>query len=483
MIPLKNLRTTTKFVRGYKVSYLERLRREKNKKDLLPAVDIDNAYLLQYPNQRLGNNYELNFKLVRYGVAPSGNAFRNLHTRHLAMYTEGKTDNTKAIHSIGSNGAGHQTYFANTPPSTFSFSSGNQINSESWDKIISAVTRHMCFSENLFLTDAATGSHRNAQTSFRILSESANASLYLKNLLVKAAGDLEQFKHDFFVYHVPSLKLKNPANYGIKSDGSFSVFALLKGESVLDTLTADQLKQIPDEQKNILANKEAGILVVAGTPSLAVLRDAILSASDYVNLRNGRLPLSASTITNKNKSALVFDPSSVLLTGRVHPYLFSASGSVLTQTGLYRTLDGVSHHNVNSSKKIGDYIDSVGDVQTLTQPLSRYNKTELHAPSPSSVVFLVKDESKSGVSVKSLSADDAAKQFKDGFNGQANTPSYVNRTLLEPESGSLNNHFGNYVKESKVPVFVVNVGKGMKNQDLDSILDSILEGKAPKTSA
>jgi hypothetical protein len=78
------------FIGSNRGSYMERRRREKNKKAFVTPPNMD-AHYLRFPNERLGNNYALNWEFVKVGLPPQGtNAFRNLHDRHLAMYCNGK---------------------------------------------------------------------------------------------------------------------------------------------------------------------------------------------------------------------------------------------------------------------------------------------------------------------------------------------------------------------------------------------------------
>src|SRR6185312_11863035 len=78
------------FIGSNRGSYMERRRREKNKKAFVTPPNMD-AHYLRFPNERLGNNYALNWEFVKLGLPPQGtNAFRNLHDRHLAMYCNGK---------------------------------------------------------------------------------------------------------------------------------------------------------------------------------------------------------------------------------------------------------------------------------------------------------------------------------------------------------------------------------------------------------
>jgi hypothetical protein len=51
--------------------------------------DLDAPHLV-WPNERLGNQYKINYELSLYGLPPQGdNAYRNLHLRHLLMKTPG----------------------------------------------------------------------------------------------------------------------------------------------------------------------------------------------------------------------------------------------------------------------------------------------------------------------------------------------------------------------------------------------------------
>ena len=57
-------------------------------KKLSPKSDAD---VFTYPNERLGNCYDLNWALCALKVIPVHNAYRNLHIRGLQMLSESTT--------------------------------------------------------------------------------------------------------------------------------------------------------------------------------------------------------------------------------------------------------------------------------------------------------------------------------------------------------------------------------------------------------
>lgn len=63
-----------------------------------PAPANEPEYVL-FPNERLGNQVDLNWSLCRIGMPPIGDAYRNLHLRALVSLASGSLDANKALHA------------------------------------------------------------------------------------------------------------------------------------------------------------------------------------------------------------------------------------------------------------------------------------------------------------------------------------------------------------------------------------------------
>jgi len=257
---------------------------------------------------------------------------------------------------------------------------------------------------------------------------------------------------------------------------------LVRGEGVLNNISKRELDRLSREDKEAAFHREAAVLLVSGNTSPAAFRSALSVASDYIHLKEGRLPVDASVVNDKSgRSILVFDPTNTLLEERIHPGLFSSLQSIWGSKGLYRTFQGVTHTNTNIPRIRGDFVEVNGDVQHVTQPLSRHTTADLYAAPPSALVYVVRDVSGVLPPIGRIQPSSAFSFFQSGFTGNTNAPFFRNRPLVEPAQGSIKTVFDNLLKEANPHVFVVNIGGKEGNlsiKNLDDILTSILDGTA-----
>jgi len=224
------------------------------------------------------------------------------------------------------------------------------------------------------------------------------------------------------------------------------------------------------------------VLNVLGKTSNTAFRTSLTTASDYVHLREGRLPVDASVIADKaGRTVLVFDPTDTLLESRIHPGLFSANHSVWTTKGLYRSFQGVTHTNDKLPRSRGDLVEQIDGSLLVTQPLTRHTTADLYAASPSTLVFIVRDASGVLPPVGRIQTSSAFHLWKAGFDGKNNVAFYRKRPLVEPKEGALQAAFQTFLREVNPPVFVVNVaGKegSLSTADLDNVISCVLDGSA-----
>jgi len=335
-----------------------------------------------------------------------------------------------------------------------------------WVNLMTGVTRHISEDGDIYLTDGSVGSHRFSQANVRVISNDPNASLYLKNLLVPNSGGLETFDHNVVVYHSDGYNPKKET--GTENDAV--VFSLITGQDLINVCSEEQFSRIENPES---FSKQQGVLFITGKLSLSQLREAILTASDYVHLRDGSLPLDASVIQHKSgKNAIVFDPTQLLTQGRIQPGLFSSGNSVWKEDYLYRSFSGITHSNLNIPRQYGDIVEKINNQTFITQPSQI---KELYTKGPDALLFLLQDKKGKSPVISKGTANDALQLWQEGFiDGTAFSPFYRgNRPLFEPVQGALVRAFQAFLtKYPNLPVFAINKPAEKLDQVLDSVFDS-----------
>jgi len=435
----------------------------KNKEIYKAPPDLDAPYI-RYPNERLGCQMHVNWRFARYGVIALGeNAFRNLHTRHLQMYCQGKADKNRALH-ITTDSATPTSYFVDTGHFESFLPTNNTIDGTEWRSLMTQVTAHLSESSSLFMTDAAVGDSTEVETRLRVISNDPNASLYLKSVLAPTAGDLYSFTHHAVVYHAPDFVLKEPESVGITSKGPFVIQMLMKGSVAYENLDAEKKAAITPEEKEAMANQVAGVVIVCGTNSLSTLRSSITNMTDYFNISNAQLPLYASTIKNsKGQISLVFDPSESLLSGSTK-HLASSEHCIWTAKGVVNSFVGITHGNVEASKA-GALVTSVGKSKRVTT-----NGQRVTSAQPSSIVFVVDDASKTLPLVGTITDPNVAAAFFAKYGGYSLSANLKNQVARG---------FEQLLKDSKAKIHVLNTHSQTAVRR-DELLNALSEGQVPK---
>jgi len=340
--------------------------------------------------------------------------------------------------------------------------------------LMTGVTRYISEEGNIYVTDSSVGSHRFCNANIRMISSDPNASLYLKNLLIPTTGDIGTFKHNVIIYHASGYHPSKDT--GI--DDTSMIFTIVTGQDILNILSPQAFKEIKDPQS--LSKDEGVVIFLTGNFNLSKLREAILTATDYVHLRGGSLPLDASVIVDKSgKTSLVFDPTNSLTQGRVHSGLFSAGNCILKDDHLYRSFNSVTHTNLNLPRNYGDVVEKIGNQSHVTQSLL---SKSLFVKGPDSLVFIAQNKKGQLPPLGKVKNSDVLKFWQSGYIDDTNSsPMYRNRPLVEPKSGTLVSSFEAFLnKYPNLPVFVVNRSEktgDLTSDKLDRHLENIFDGK------
>eukprot|EP01128_Nolandella_sp_AFSM9_P007754 TRINITY_DN434_c0_g4_i1.p1 TRINITY_DN434_c0_g4~~TRINITY_DN434_c0_g4_i1.p1 ORF type:complete len:554 (+),score=145.59 TRINITY_DN434_c0_g4_i1:47-1708(+) len=472
-------------------SYLASRRRALDKSSFQPRVDYD-GMLLEFPDERLGTHYELNYRLLAYGVSSEGdNAYHNLHTRHLAMRAVGTADAQKSIHIQTQPKSKHIDYFAESPHAVAEVNQGGQVlNLSVWKKLMAGITRSLTESNDIWVTDGSVGSHPAGLAHIRTITNDANSALYLKHLLHKVRDDIEEFPGDIIFFHSPEYTPKFDA-YKMAPSNSRAVYLIMTGEAVLREYEDHELQELSEIQKGDALAKETVVVMLSGTTNLEILRETIATAAKYYHLRKHRLATSASAVENSaGKTALVFDANDNLTSKRVSKDLYSQSGTVWTGDSLHSSFKAVTHSDLKLGRGLGDIVDGVNGNAKVTQPLSKVNTkaANLSVAPPTSVVFLVSDASGALPPFSRLSAQTATKLFTSGYGGKEGGGAFYEPSSfsLQPTQEDSVNAFSELLAHSKADAFAINTvnksGKALSQSDIDALIASTLDGTAAKAT-
>lgn len=497
-------------------STLAQSRRKREKLNLQVKPD-PLATWVSFPRERLGLNYDLNASLnVHHRLTPYGEAFRNLYTRHLLMLSNGKLDANKAL--VTETEAKETTLYYVTPEINPAFTpSGSHavVPDATFRKLGRVITDHIGESENVFVLDAAVGSHRLGEVNVRVITNSANVNLYLKHMMPRQGhNDLATFQYEWTVYVAPDLELADLKSLGLKS----SSFAI--------------------------ANLERAILFIAGSPSNQAIKEAITAAVSSRSLQDAfpSLGLSSASVVQKNgKSALVIDPSNQL--GQLHlsevpaaskstskssapmakaeeaakaskgkkkaeaaaeatqKALFTAQlsdgvvglgGAFWNHYGVFRMFQGITHNNEKVPRQRADLVEQVksnGKVvaSNITQPLKDLPN---ESPAPAALVFLINDQNALLPQVAKMSLAQASKFLSVGYTGiQDNLLPFFQARPIVAQPGQIDKLFQELSATGNTKAFVVNTqrkdGSTLTSEEIDQIIASATDGSlasAPSTT-
>eukprot|EP01129_Flabellula_baltica_P003477 TRINITY_DN13233_c0_g1_i1.p1 TRINITY_DN13233_c0_g1~~TRINITY_DN13233_c0_g1_i1.p1 ORF type:complete len:452 (+),score=108.99 TRINITY_DN13233_c0_g1_i1:42-1397(+) len=365
------------FSKGAKRNYSDyraSLRKQRIREQIKVKTDAD-IHGISFPDQRLGNNYDLNKTFVKHGVlVREGDAFHNLHSGHLLMFTEKIDESRSAVVESAPLDAVQQICTDRTKEG--SLEGMTKIDIKKSQEIVDSFLDEMSWSQNFFMNDGFLGSS-SPSNSVRFITNDAATSLFVQKLLQPSSPNFQNFDADTLIYHAPNITLKNV-------NGPAVFFGLHAGEDLMDLLTGEHLAQLTEEDKEAALKKKKFTIVLAGTHSLETIQEALLASGSYFNTLRGGAAVNASTLNINGKSVLVFNNSDVFGTGILNQHMFSQDHSVLFQNGVTRMFNNIhfKHNNTHGlTAQKGDILIGKDYCQTT-------HARDLVAPSPSAIIEL-----------------------------------------------------------------------------------------------
>jgi len=491
-----------------KASTLAQMRRRAEKKNLHVKPD-PNAHFFTFPRERLGLDYTLNAVLNgHHRITPYGEAYRNLFTRHLLMLTKGKLDEHKALIQESDEAAELKEYYVANPELNKKFTPGAGVATTSDDtfrKLGRLVADHIGNSDNVFVLDAAVGSHRLGEVKVRVITNDANVNLYLKHLFPRSANVCPtQYLVEHTVYVAPDLLVKDEAALGLKS------------KSVA------------------LTNLDRAITLIAGSNSNQGIKEAIVAAISSRVIQNvvPSLGLANAALfqspTSASHTALVFDPShqmsqleitptgvaaesaakpkkggktdkkseaktpaadasaTPLYTAKLQDGVVGLDGALWNHDGLYRMFQGITHTNTTVPRQRADIVEHTKkSKQTrITQSLKDLPS---EVASPKAIVFVIADQNALLPAVSKLTLAQASKFFTLGYNGAVQkgnetaglTPYFSPRSLVS-QPGQYEALFQELASLHSAHIYVVNThakaGQVLSTKDVHTLVAAAANG-------
>eukprot|EP01133_Synstelium_polycarpum_P011375 gene11375-13260_t len=408
----------------------EALRRKRERQGLVNIEAEEESETAIFPNERLGLDYSLNWVLNGYAITPTNQAYRNPSLKHLFQHADGKKEASGALSVAAQADVKPATYFLDEQMAALNGASTLSV--PQYKAVLRAVKDHVSDSRNIYVHDAAVGSHRSCEGLVRAITNDAQSALFLKHLLPSAPlPDVKEFKHSLTLYLVPNLVLPSPATMGLSSS-SFNIIDVKRG-----------------------------IAVICGVQSTENIRKTLscISSPYLFNTHQG-IAMSADIFHTKDqKSILVFSSDNYLLNKKFESGNVISQGSLWNKEGLFRMFDSISYPTESSAKKPFDLIERFSNKKvTSTTPV---DATLNVYPSPSSVVFLIRDSKGVIPPFSELTPEQAEKYFTAGFSGDSFSPYY-----------------------SSEPISLAPKGKSelFKNADVDKLLSVISSGKVNKST-
>jgi len=348
-------------------------------KEYIRLPQSEDARNLRFPDERLGDTYDLNNIIIRSGIVPNHNAYYNLHTRHLMMIAKGTTDKYKSLH-IGNKNDGLPAVLitgenAVEPPDFV-----NVISMDDAEKIGEKLLENMG-NYNLHVTDGSVGSHMSSDVVTRVISTDPTASLFLKHQLNKVSGsNVLKVEPTILIYHDPGynelpIKIKKSNN-----KGGYAFFNITSGKKVFSELDPRRVLLMSEEQKLHMQNSVKATVCLFGNISNTVLLSTIISISNFFLESKGATLVNAHTLYKNGKSYLVFDNQLGL-----HPNHFSAGYSILNKGGIVQAFSGITHNNFNQARKRGDIVEKRDNQYLITETLPIQTRV---VPKPTSIIIV-----------------------------------------------------------------------------------------------
>ncbi|KAM9957308.1 hypothetical protein ACTFIW_009049 [Dictyostelium discoideum] len=432
------------------------LRRKRDRQGLVNVEAFENGESTVFPRSRQGLDYDLNWTLNGYSITPSYSAYRNPRLPLLLQHSNGVTDkNNVLISSTSQEPKNVVNFFLDeTISSKNNKDSSKIISITDYKLVLEKVKQNISESTNIYVHDSAVGSCRDVESKIRFVTNDAVSSLFVKHLLpTTTPTQVNEFKHQLTVYCVPEFKLPSSSS-------------------------------LPSSSFNIIDTKR-GIAVIVGIQSTENIRNVISSISSNIlmNTNQDALSLSADIYTSSEDASpvLIFNNDGFLLNKNFESGKVVSQGAIWSKNTLSRLYNSITYNFESIAQNQFDLIEKfVGSKKVNTTVPIKFETNSFKQPS--SVVFIIKDNSGVIPAFSQLNSEQAQKYFVSGFVGDdVYQPFFIKEqnTTQNIQKAEL---FKNLIKDGGVNVYIINPSSFQKDAEVDKLLGSIMSGKVGKST-
>jgi len=361
--------------------FIQTMRKKAIREQIVVEKDDPGRNVITFPNEKLGNKYDVNKAFVSHGVLiRDGQAYHNLHLEHLIMLDKHPLDKFKALkvdEAVDENIQGY--YSSKTRVKGKMMDKAIPISHDNCQEFADQFLSEFSWSPRFFMHDGTLGSHAPCGNKVRFITNDTTTAIYVQQLLHSVSPDFENYLPETLIYHAPDLHLP-------KSSGPGILFVNHRGDDIFDLFTPDMLELISPEEKESMLKSHRMQIILAGIKSLDTIRDVLLASSTFFHTEAGGAAVRASTIMVDGKSVLVFNDTDIFSTGAMSKNLFSQDHSTLLLDGIIRTFNGV-HFKASRNSDEATFSPSKGDIVSgryIYQPMSRLTRQQV-APKPSAI--------------------------------------------------------------------------------------------------
>ncbi|XP_024399305.1 uncharacterized protein [Physcomitrium patens] len=390
-----------------------------------------------FPREGPGVNYALNWALCAKGIAPKGEAYRNLRGSELKKLNASipKPSSTTKVYARGSYTAG-----------------ATDISKAQFNRLFKEVTAFLANSQKIYVHDGAVGSSPLSDAKVRTISDNPSSALLFRSILEPVPTRQVSSQVFPFTVYIAS-------NYSPSDVGSVGLSAEDKAAFVV-----------------IDYDRSAMILVGSAFTDVETIKKALAALTAPSVLSRDALPLSARILSNlalkykQERYDTIFCENTstrLVIQGGATVVVFAPESVIQKNAGVLKA--AVS--------------PDLGVVWSKEGVARLFASKDAGAPNlykaPSSVVLVTADSSGAIPEISKVTPEKAGALFVAGYNGDDFQPGYqAGPGSVDPVE--LGKGFTAMLESTNVPAFLVNASVLAEN-DLLSYIESTVSEKLPKS--
>lgn len=299
----------------------------------LSLEETDPDYIV-FPRERPGLSYDLNWSLTDDGIAPRGDAYRNASLKELLMFSSGSASLKSKTVSVPGDAVPAPSLATDVYPGL------DTMSIDQYEETMEEVTGSMSNACRLFVEDAAVGASRDAEVRVRVISDSADYALVMRNLLARTPlYSPEAFPRPIVVY----ISTASPDSYTALD---FDPEAARASIIVSGTPSIAQVRQQIAFSAGLLMDQGGYRHIRGGGPRVQLARDdgnPEWYFDDRYNVADADTAHPDLLLLSSVDTVVKGDSVSLVVDGSGHgDNVFAAHNVIWTENGLSRAWDGAS---------------------------------------------------------------------------------------------------------------------------------------------